>query len=361
MSKDSTMHVINVDWMQVFCKGELLQPHYADFKIADYGTKIFETLITVFIDHEEYCIIMLKPRSTIISQDTIIIKLINKQLYKPSAFTKFQQFISDCNIRFISFSRIDIAADFNTFYNNLNPNNFVTNFLTNKYLKTKKSKFTIRGNQKNTNEYDYLRIGSATSDISAYLYNKTKEMQEVKEKPYIFEMWQASGLDTSKNVYRLEVTIKNFKMKFRDDMGQDYSRFTIIDFDNSNFLASLFYAGINTSFRFKHNDNTVNKSRMQDVILFKNAENFEAIKFDTDKIESSKYTKGVINYLERMNNEVRALRQIERTKFSVTAEMIAEQTNLKKWYDERYLTNNQEPEKPETNLNIAPNLDFLNP
>lgn len=361
MSKDSTMHVINVDWMQVFCKGELSQPHYCSFKIADYGTKIFETLITVYINSEEYCILMLKPRSAIISSNTIIVKLMNKELYKPEAFSRFNQFLVDSNIKFISFSRIDIAADFNTFYNNLSPNNFITGFLSNKYLKTKKSKFTIRGNQTNINEYEYLRIGSASSDISAYLYNKTKELQDVKNKPYIVEMWQASGMDTSINVYRLEVTIKNFKLKLIDELGNDYSKFSITDFDNKEFLNRLYYAGINTAFRFKHNDNTVNKSRMKDVILFKQSEAIESIKFDSDKIESSRYTKGVINYLEKLNNEVRALRQLNRTKFSLTAESIAEQTNLKKWYDERYLTNNQEPEKPETDLNIAPNLDFLNP
>lgn len=39
-----------------------------------------------------------------------------------------------------------------------------------------------------------MRWGSSKSDVGAYCYNKTLEMLEVKEKPWIIETWKANGL-----------------------------------------------------------------------------------------------------------------------------------------------------------------------
>jgi len=43
-------------------------------------------------------------------------------------------------------------------------------------------------------EYNSIKWGSPTSAISVKIYNKTQEMAEVKNKPYILEQWHAAGL-----------------------------------------------------------------------------------------------------------------------------------------------------------------------
>ena len=81
---------------------------------------------------------------------------------------------------------------------------------------------------------------------------------------------------------------------------------------------------------------------MKDVILFKQIEASEPITFDNDKLTNSRHTKGVINFLEKLNNEIRQLRQEDRTQFSYTAESIAVMTDLQNWYNDRYKNNNEE-------------------
>lgn len=327
------MYFVNVDWMQVFCKGEFIAPYYVTFKNSEYGTKNFESFITCYLQGEEYAIILSKPRSGIISPQAVIVKLLNCQLYKDKTFTHFDQFLKDSGLTFVNFTRIDVCADFEVFDNNMSANNFIMNFVNNKYLKTKKSTYTIRGNQINEHVYDYLRIGSANSSLSGYLYNKSKEMRDIKMKSYIWEHWLVNGLNVEKDIYRLEFTLKNFKMKYIDESGSDYSKFNIVNFDELSFKVNLYHSLLNTGWKFKHNDGTVNKSRMRDVVFFKKAVNAQQISFDTDKMNNSRYTKGVINFLEQVNSEVRQTREEERTKFSRIAEDLATLTNLENWYN----------------------------
>lgn len=330
------MQIISIDWLQIFCKGEPNYPHYCTSKRHEYGSKVFANIDTVHIMNNEICTVLHNPRSDIIKPDTVIIKLYNEFLYAPDMINIFIKLITDMNLTFINFSRLDICADFNNFYNNLQPDNFLRGFLTNKYLKTKKSKYKISGNQQQNHIIDYLRIGAPSSKVSAYLYNKSKEMQEVTHKPWIFQKWQTNKLNLDKPIYRLEVSIKDFKIMHNDETGRQIEKITLDMLNSPDYIESLFYRAINTAFRFKINNNTKNKSQMRDVVFFNQSLNYKNLIFDCDKISNSRHTKGVINFLERINNEIRALRTDERTKFSKTAEALAELTDLESWYHDRY-------------------------
>ena len=209
-------------------------------------------------------------------------------------------------------------------------------FLNNRYLKTKKSKYSIKGNQTARHVVDYLRIGSPGSNISAYLYDKTKEMNEVKHKPWIHEKWQANGINTDETVYRLEISLKEFKIMYEDENGMKKTSIYMEDLANEDYIHSLFFRGLNTAFKFKRNTHIKNKSQMPDLVFFKQAANHGQIIFDCDKMENSRHTKGVINFLEKINNEIRKMREGDRTHFSRTAEALAEVTALQRWYEDKY-------------------------
>lgn len=333
------MYVLNVDWLQVFCRGDIKFPDYCKVEKLDHGTRVFETMQIVSIDMLEYCIILSDPFSKIIKPDTVIIKLANVQLYRPNFIETFAKFIDDAGLEFINYTRIDIAADFNYFDNNLEPSNLIRGLLSNKYLKTKKSGYVIRGNQGAQHSFTGIRIGSAASKLSAYMYDKTKEMNDKVFKNYIYECWQANGLDVRKPVYRLEVSIKHFRILHIDENGNHKDKINLTDLSNSKYVETIYHQCIKTAFRFKINDGNINKSRMNDLKLFKRGANAPQIRFDTDTKDSTRHTKGVINFLENINKEMRANEQIHRTKYSTTAESIAEITGLAKWYDERYKHN----------------------
>lgn len=336
------MHIIHIDWLQIFGKGIINLPDYCKAERREYGSKVFENIDTIFIQNLEYCTILSAPRSSILHPDTVIIKLENSQLYKPNFIQFFIDFLNDCNIREMNITRLDLCSDFNYFYNNLQPSKFISGFLTNKYLKTKKSGYYIRGNQQQEHIIDTFKVGSPASNLSAYLYNKTQEMKDRTWKPWISDSWIINELDITKPVYRLEVSIKNMKIVTTDKEKKEFKTIGLHDLLDFEYVKELYYRGIKTGFRFKHNDGTANKSRMEDVILFKQIEASEPITFDNDKLTNSRHTKGVINFLEKLNNEIRELRQEDRTKFSYTAESIAEMTDLQIWYNDRYKNNNEE-------------------
>ena len=56
------------------------------------------------------------------------------------------------------------------------------------------------------------------SNVDTYLYNKTKEMQDKKYKPWIVEAWKRAGIDTSKDVWRLEFSLHNPRFIVRDNI-----------------------------------------------------------------------------------------------------------------------------------------------
>ena len=81
--------------------------------------------------------------------------------------------------------------------------------------------FTSYGTAGRTNTFSYLRYGSRSSRISTYLYNKTKELNEEHDKPYIRDMWRENGWLGDQNVWRLEFSVKGREMKFIEkDTGE---------------------------------------------------------------------------------------------------------------------------------------------
>ena len=212
---------INIDWFQVYC----LQPYGCNlpqiisqkYTIRDrgMGTRHFKMLMDVWRD-EKYLEIQYLPFSVksdkgkgIWHPDACLIKLCNKYCYGLNEITDLLDYLFSINIQLKSISRIDICMDFQRFDNGLLPQTLIKKFLSSEYYKLGASKFTTIGNQKEAVEYDYIRFGSGKSSYSVYLYNKTKELKEVKDKPYIRESWEKAGFNNSEDVWRLEFSIRS--------------------------------------------------------------------------------------------------------------------------------------------------------
>ena len=212
---------INVDWFQVYC----LQPYGCDLpqiisrrytvKDRGMGTRHFKMLIDVWRD-EKYLEIQYLPFSVksdkgngVWHPNACLIKLCNKYCYGLNEITDLLDYLFSINIHLKSISRIDIFMDFQRFDNGLLPQTLIKKFISSEYYKLGSSKFTTIGNQNESVEYDYLRFGSGKSSYSVYLYNKTKELREVKDKPYIRESWEKAGFNSEEDVWRLEFSIRS--------------------------------------------------------------------------------------------------------------------------------------------------------
>jgi hypothetical protein len=154
------------------------------------------------------------------------------------------------------------------FLNNLNPHNLIKRFVNSEYLKIGQGKYSLNGSQSFEHTFDYLRFGSKTSDINIYLYNKTKEFAEVKDKPYIKERWKRCGVDAEKTVWRLEVSLKSSGSNYLDRRSGELKKVHYADINNDGFLYQYFFSFVIKYFKFVKNDGKSRKDRMDTVVLF---------------------------------------------------------------------------------------------
>lgn len=70
--------------------------------------------------------------------------------------------------------------------------------------------------------WQYLRWGSRNSACSVYMYDKTREMRECKQKPYIYRQWEEVGVVDQKDengnplpVYRVEISLTSKAMEYK--------------------------------------------------------------------------------------------------------------------------------------------------
>lgn len=261
--------IISVDWLQIYCDLSLL--NYTgeyEVKTLSYGTKHFEILEEIYTEGALFASVQRKPRSDILKSHTGIIKFQNKILYSSIAENIIQNFLSLCEITILSITRIDIAIDFREFENRMKPENLIKGFMTEKYLKNGRGKYTIIGSQKNVLDVSYLRFGTKSSDVNVYLYNKTLEMNEQTYKEYITESWQDLAGSPMQPVWRLEFSLKAKATSYLDEETGEIETIDLSFLSNFEMKKRVCQALINRYFEFKVRDKQKNKSRMRTLILF---------------------------------------------------------------------------------------------
>lgn len=261
--------IISIDWLQLYCKStRVVASSQYEFRLQGFQTKQFRTLYEVYYRGEEFASIQAVPVSKIIPADCVIVKFKNRQLYGSNVIDIVCSFLDDCNLHYQSITRLDLAVDFNKFYQGLLPHTFIRKFIENEFLKVGQGKYTLIGEQKHAHTFDYLRFGTKTSSCNVYLYNKTKELDQVQDKPYIRKKWMVQGLDLTKDVWRLEVSVKSEGLEVVSFGTGEHLRVHYNQLSDSSYLSNVFFSYINRYFRFVINDGQKNKTRMSPIVLF---------------------------------------------------------------------------------------------
>ena len=178
-------------------------------------------------------------------------------------------------------------------------------FLKNYVRKIGKAEYKLQGCQKNAHVVDYLRFGGNNSEVSAYIYNKTKELNEVKMKSYIVDMWRCSGLNVEAGVWRLEFSIKSSAIKILDKSDGDLKDISLDNIKNREFLEKMYMALVDKYFCFRENTGKSNVTREKKIVLFYN--NFKEIEryFVRNLGDATRADKIFIKKLEQSNCELR--------------------------------------------------------
>jgi len=298
---------VSVDWLQVFLLGKVESRSGFDVVEQNMTSRHFRKLSNLFYCGELIGSLAYEPHSSVIRPDGVLLKLANPVLYKYQPFELVSYVCKALGLKFNNISRLDLALDFNNFAYGLDPSNLIKGFCTGKYLKVGKSKYKVFGEVGDVVSFDYLRFGGNTSEFSVYLYNKSKELSEVKDKPYIREKAKQYGVDVDQDFYRLEVSVKSPQIKMISKDTGEISDYGLKYFDNPGNITDFFKACVERYFRFKHNAKQENKSRLKDVQLFVFDIPDVIIQPFKNTISSKRSHKIFIKHLEMYNNEMRGI------------------------------------------------------
>jgi hypothetical protein len=291
------IQTITLDWLSIYTIGKIKDSGGFVFIKEPYNTRHFKDVFKIYFKNLLIGTATARPHSKIINPLAVIVKFENDILYSKSAKYFIQKFLKSTQLLFKSITRADIARDFHTFINDLNPQRFIQDFFKMRYLKNGRGKFQTIGEQKRINVYDYLKFGSRSTGRIIYLYNKSKELKEVKNKPHIIDFWKRNGLIPEKTVWRLEFSFKGTSNKMIDTITGLITKISWQDLFNIKLLTEILTAAINQLFSFKINDDTKNKTRMKDVQLFHSHDNGIKLQKLPDREDPTKIFKTILRTL----------------------------------------------------------------
>jgi len=276
-------YAINIDWLQIYLHdGNQGIANLAmlfngkssyEFKLAEYTSRQFSQVYDIYdCDGDHYAVLQRVPFSSIISTDGAILKLANRELYKPTMIDTLMLFLQVHNFTFKSISRLDICFDSNTLRNGLKHTSLIKGLQNGKYLKNNqgqaKQNFEVQSATNRIMECNSISFGSLSSAVKTKMYNKTKEMKDVKYKPYIVESWQLNGIDTKKDVWRIEISIKADMTNIVHLSTGETFRLTTDRLKLKTDIQNIFYTYAARYFSFKINDGKKNKTRMPNLEIF---------------------------------------------------------------------------------------------
>lgn len=231
--------IVNIDWLSFWgdcC--DVTDGLYYKLRETELHTNIFSrTRVIEDISGREVGTIQDKPYSDVLPKHSGILKIDNELLYHEDLIRIVKILKNDIRFSEISVNRLDIASDFDEIHSE-SPAKFCRKLITGEYRRVGAAKFFCHGEdvQKlksikkygnglwvgitdveavgNGIQFDYIRYGKRNSPVCTYMYNKTKELEEVQDKPWIRRLWQNTGL--SNNVWRIEFSFHGNKTQTID-------------------------------------------------------------------------------------------------------------------------------------------------
>lgn len=217
-------YLVSVDWLQTYCLGDRIEPgEYSDsvYNFSVIGrpeeTKLFKHVLDVYHQKLKVAVITQCPRSSVINPRCTLVKLENRVLYSSKYVSILFAIQKVLKLYYKGITRIDVACDFNTFYNGRSVQKFIKQYIVTapgdkKHVYRKGSdEFFVRGSKKRnaTSVFNYIRLGSKNSRVHSYIYDKTQELKDKKDKPWIRKAWERAGLvnDDNTHVWRAEISI----------------------------------------------------------------------------------------------------------------------------------------------------------
>lgn len=298
------MRCINIDWLECYClESQPRDAHYfasLGFEVQerDYGTRLYKEMFTVFVEGQPFVEVRRAPSSSgsataskFFDPRACHIRLCNRTCYCNNAGELMRDFLDTHGYVFMNLCKIDIAMDFEKFDSGDVPAKFLERYLKGRYSKVNQCNLSVHGKDEwDGRLYNSVSWGSKSSPVFTRFYDKTMELKEAKDKPYIRQAWASCGLVDDfiqltkvgedgvvykPRIWRLEFSIsssvKNWVCFDVDTLGNRThlsKRNDLSMYLNRESLVPMFASLVNHYFHFKKFQEGVRKDRCEDKTLF---------------------------------------------------------------------------------------------
>lgn len=251
-------YVINVDWFELMYSGAvadithgykmyLSEDTQLTFWKETYSTRHFRQVHKIFVNNKEWATMCsLPPIGSVIPQNHFTLQLHNSRLYEVGWLDLVKEFIYKFQCQYEGTVRLDIALDGSGFFAP------VYKTVSQTMVCVSRADRDVKYNPDMT--LKQFKLGNHGSDRCLQIYNKTSEIK-VSNKHYIKQCWSNAGLDQSKDVERLELSLRNQFVKLTPQY--DWKRL-----DDFEFLASMLRTGLHKYWQFRPNKKVANVSRL---------------------------------------------------------------------------------------------------
>lgn len=195
------------------------------------------------------------------ARDRAQIKVSNHFLYSSEWPRVLPSIFKAIGFQFLRLTRVDICGDFEYFANGRLPLRFVQDYLSKpkasrpSFIRKASNKFRAFGVRKTSGVlFETLSWGTRDSAVQVNLYNKTIELAEKTDKPWIREKWREAGLpadfESSRYVWRVEFSI-NCSAKYlfqHDGLVRDIM---LSDVESAGRLQAMWHPLVSQFFEFR--------------------------------------------------------------------------------------------------------------
>lgn len=390
-------YCLNIDWLSVF--GLLMFDPYYDpeqptavskedfgrrarlpqidpwtYEVAPYGTRQFRSLVFVYFFGEKIAEVQSVPASDILVANSCLIKFDNRLLYTARFRDLVTRFLADHQIKVQRVSRVDLCADFLSL-NGYDCHQFIKDFLSMElrhigrglgaaYFHHKAAKVPGTSYTMANMRYSGLSFGTHGADVRVYLYNKTKELAEVKDKPHIRDMWCLSGMvdfadyavdrqvqmkdgmrtffHNTKDceVWRLEVSIKGDGIRFTNKDTKEKEEITLDRLFDHSQVELIYGTFIHYYFQFVKNRPGISNITREPRINLLGKEHPYMLRIIPRKVSGGNMAERIaIHKLWQLHQELRGMSdEHSRHLAQGLAVQIAKATDLKGWLSDKFPT-----------------------
>lgn len=203
-------YCISVDWLQVYCLNNLSDVPESGYGLCrafsseklDRVTPLWTEVYSIkynSMEVAEYCRF---PRSSAMDAKGCTIKLHNRVLYSAQFIAVLRQVMLFLNVQYVGVTRLDLCYDCNYLHGHRSVHDFLFQYFihapycSGHIIRNGSRKVQVNATRTThgATTISAMRWGSKSSAVGVYCYNKSLELLEVHDKPWIREAWEKVGL-----------------------------------------------------------------------------------------------------------------------------------------------------------------------